>query len=78
MIEYFTALVISYVINEKQLEAHIWFENHRECQHVMQSDMADPIYNYLMTLYGKNIMMRCIETNNVSRKALRPKIRPKK
>jgi len=53
MIEYFTALVISYVINEKQLEAHIWFENHRECQHVMQSDMADPIYNYLMTLMVK-------------------------
>tara|TARA_R110000796_G_scaffold117240_1_gene230001 strand:- start:1542 stop:1790 length:249 start_codon:yes stop_codon:yes gene_type:complete len=77
VIEYFTALVITYFINDKPFEAHIWFENHRECQHVMQSDMADPVYDYLMTLYGRNIMMRCITTDEVSREAIRPKARPK-
>jgi hypothetical protein len=76
MIEYFTALVISYGLRDQSVEAVIWFENHRECQHVMQEDLAAPLYNYLMGLYGNGIMMRCEVSDEVSRELIRPKLRP--
>jgi len=77
MIEYFTALVISYGLRDQPVEAVVWFENQRECQHVMQADLADPLYNYLMELYGRGIMMRCEVSEEVSRELLRPRLRPK-
>jgi len=76
MIEYFTALVISYTLKGVEVEANVWFETHHECQQVMQDDLADPIYDYLLTLYGRDIMMRCIMSDQVSYEAIRPKLRP--
>jgi len=78
VIEYFTALVIAYGLKDQNVEAVVWFENQRECHHAMQEDLAQPLYDYLMDMYGKGIMMRCEVSDVISRGPIRPKVRPEK
>jgi hypothetical protein len=78
MIEYFTALVISYTLQDHAVYTTAWFESEKHCQTVMQRDLAQPLYNHILELYGKDIMMHCTVSNKVSKPALKPKPRPVK
>lgn len=75
MIEYFTALVLHYEVQSKELQTVVWFENEDHCQEVLQNDVAMPLYEELYDLYGNNIMMFCEVTEEVSR-IVRPRARP--
>lgn len=75
MIYYYTALVISYMLNDHTTKAVVWYERERHCQEAMDKRLGDPIYNHLYELYGTDIMMTCEVTDQVSF-VLRPKLRP--
>jgi len=75
MIEYFTALVLGYYIQEHQITAVVWFETETDCQKVMQYKLADPLYDQLYELYGNRIEMYCEPSQHRSI-TIRPKIRP--
>jgi len=75
MIEFFTALVLQYELQDKELEAVVWFETEADCRAVMQDDIAAPLYDELYDLYGNNIMMFCEVSETVSN-IIRPKARP--
>ena len=77
MIEYFTAMVISYSVQDLEIETAVWFESEKHCSTAMNSGSADGIYNHLYDLYGNDIMMVCQKTDAVS-KLIRPKLRPRK
>ena len=59
MVEYFTALVLGYYIQEHQITTVVWFETETDCQKVMQYKLADPLYDQLYELYGNRIEMYC-------------------
>jgi hypothetical protein len=75
MIEYFTALVISYTVQNYDIDTVAWFENESHCMKAMQSRSVDNFYNYIYDLYGNDISMRC-EVSTTRSKIIRPKIRP--
>ena len=75
MIEYFTALVLHYEVQGKELQTVVWFENEDPCQEVLQNDVVMPLYEELYDLYGNNIMMFCEVSEDVSR-IVRPRGRP--
>ncbi len=75
MIEYFTALVLHYEVQDLEMETVVWFENEAQCQSVMDQDIAMPLYDELYSLYGNNIMMFCEVTDKPSR-VVRPRLRP--
>lgn len=77
MIEYFTAMVISYSVQDLEIETAVWFESEKHCSTAMNSGSADGIYNHLYDLYGNDIMMVCQKTDVVS-KLIKPKLRPRK
>ena len=77
MIEYFTALVIAYTVQNQQIETALWFQSERHCESAMNSGSADGIYNHLYDLYGNDLMMICQTTDKVS-KLVKPKIRPER
>jgi len=52
VIEYFTALVLHYEMQDLEMETVVWFENEAQCQSVMDQDIAMPLYNELYSLYG--------------------------
>lgn len=75
MIEYFTALLISYSVQDQKIDTAVWFESEKHCASAMNSGSADGIYNHLYDLYGNDIMMTCQTTDKVS-SLIRPRIRP--
>jgi len=75
MIEYFTALLISYSVQDQKIDTAVWFESEKHCASAMNSGSADGIYNHLYDLYGNDIMMTCQTTDKVS-KLIKPRIRP--
>ena len=77
MIEYFTALVISYTVQDHEIDTTVWFESEKHCASAMNSGSADGIYNHLYDLYGNDIMMVCHKSTTVS-KLIKPKLRPRK
>ena len=77
MIEYFTALVISYSVQDREIDMAVWFQSEKHCESAMNSGSADGIYNHLYDLYGNDIMMVCQKTDTIS-KLVRPKLRPRK
>lgn len=77
MIEYFTAMVIAYTVQDQKIETTVWFQSEKHCFSAMNSGSADGIYNHLYDLYGNDIMMTCQTTNKIS-KLLKPKLRPEK
>ena len=76
MLEFFTVLIIDYKLQNQAMETRIWFDTANECQVAMDDDVIDPLYNYLLMLYGNDIMARCYVTTEVSHDAVRPRIRP--
>ena len=77
MIEFFTALVIEYTVQDHEIETTVWFESEKHCSSAMNSGSADGIYNHLYDLYGNDIMMVCHKSTTVS-KLIKPKLRPRK
>jgi len=77
VIEYFTALVIAYTVQNQQIETALWFQSERHCASAMNNGSADGIYNHLYDLYGNDLMMICQPTDKVS-KLIKPKIRPER
>jgi len=73
MIEYFTALVISYQLQGGPIDAVIWFDTEARCETAMRN--TDGLYETLYLLYGNDIMMRCHKSDVVS-KTVRPVLRP--
>ena len=77
MVEYFTALLLHYYIQEHQITTIVWFETETDCQKVMQYKLADPLYDQLYELYGNKIEMYC-ETSQHRSKLIRPQLSPQK
>jgi hypothetical protein len=77
VIEYFTALVISYTVQDHEIDTTVWFESEKHCASAMSGGSADGIYNHLYDLYGNDIMMTCEASDKVS-KYIRPRLRPEK
>ena len=75
VIEYFTALVISYTVENYEIDTVMWFQTEKHCTSAMNSGSADGLYNHLYDLYGNDIMMVCQTSNTVSKK-VKPKLRP--
>ena len=77
MIEFITILFIDYEVPEYDMApmASVIFATEDHCQQAMDRGLADPIYDYLMDLYGNDIMMWCHVTDEVS-KLIRPRSRP--
>ena len=70
MIEFFTALVIYYQVQENTMSAVIWFDSYAKCEKVLRSEALHIIYED-----KKDIHIMCDRTNSIS-KSLRPKARP--
>lgn len=70
MIEFFTALVIYYPIQDEKMSAVIWFDNYAKCEKVLRSDALHIIYEN-----KKDIHIMCDKTRNMSNSS-RPKKRP--
>ena len=77
MIEFFTILFIDYESPKYDMApmASIVYATEKHCQQAMDQGLADPIYDHLMSLYGKDIMMFCHVTDIISR-SIRPRSRP--
>jgi len=71
MIEFFTALVIYYQVQENTMSAVIWFDSYAKCEKVLRSDALHIIYEN-----KKDIHIMCDKTRNISN-SFRPKARPK-
>ena len=71
MIEYFTALVLSYTLHNHEINTVVWFESERHCMNAMSSRTFDHMYE----LYGNDISMWCLPSD-VQSKLVRPRVRP--
>jgi len=70
MIEFFTALIIYYQVQENTMSAVIWFDSYAKCEKVLRSDALHIIYED-----KKDIHITCDKTQHMS-KSIRPKTRP--
>lgn len=77
MIEFFTILFIDYEMPEFDAAplAYVVYATEEHCQQALDQGLADPLYDHLRSLYGKNIMMSCRVTDEVSM-FIRPRARP--
>ena len=71
MIEFFTALVIYYQVQENTMSAVIWFDSYAKCEKVLRSEALHIIYED-----KQNIHIVCDKTDHIS-KLLKPRSRPK-
>jgi len=75
MIEYYTALVLSYTIHTHEIDTVVWFESERHCIKAMSSRTFDHMYDHIYELYGNDISMYCVVSDARSR-IIKPKVRP--
>ena len=75
MIEYFTALVLSYTLQTHEIDTVVWFESEQHCMKAMSSRTFDHMYDHMYELYGNDISMWCLPSD-VQSKLVRPKVRP--
>ena len=68
--EFFTALLIYYPLQDMDMRAEIWFENHAKCEQVLRSDALLVIYDN-----QKDVHISCEESGQAS-SSIRPKMRP--
>ena len=74
MIYYFTALVISYSMDQGSVTtSYVWYDRERHCQEAMGAGLADPLYTQLYELYD-DLEMRCHVSDEVSF-VLKPRLR---
>lgn len=76
MIEFFTVLVLTYHIDGEPWETKVVYDTEDRCQEAMDRRVMVPLYDQLMDLYGKDIMMSCHTTSLVSKEGPRPRARP--
>ena len=77
MIYYYTALVISYSMDQGTVtKSFVWYDRERHCVEAMNEGLMDGVYTQLHELYGNDIMMQCHVSDQVSF-VLSPKLRPK-
>lgn len=70
MIEFFTALIIDYQVQEQDMRSVIWFDTYGQCEKVLRSGGLDVIYED-----PKDIVLMCHKSEWISR-SKRPKLRP--
>jgi hypothetical protein len=75
MIEYFTALVLSYTLHNHEIDTIVWFESEQHCMKAMSSRTFDHMYDHMYELYGNDISMWCLPSD-VQSKLVRPRVRP--
>jgi len=75
MIEYFTALVLSYTLQTHEIDTVVWFESEQHCMKAMSSRTFDHFYDHIYELYGNDISMWCLPSD-VQSKLVRPRVRP--
>ena len=75
MIQYYTALVLSYTIHTHEIDTVVWFESERHCIKAMSSRTFDHMYDHMYELYGNDISMYCVVSDARSR-IIKPKVRP--
>jgi len=75
MIEYFTALVLSYTLHNHEIDTVVWFESEQHCMKAMSSRTFDHFYDHMYELYGNDISMWCLPSD-VQSKLVRPRVRP--
>ena len=75
MIEYFTALVLSYTLHNHEIDTVVWFESEQHCMKAMSSRTFDHMYDHMYELYGNDISMCCLPSD-VQSKLVRPRVRP--
>ncbi len=75
MIEYYTALVLSYTIHTHEIDTVVWFESEKHCMKAMSSRTFDHMYDHMYELYGNDISMWCLPSD-VQSKLVRPRVRP--
>ena len=75
MIEYYTALVLSYTIHTHEIDTVVWFESEQHCMKAMSSRTFDHMYDHMYELYGNDISMWCLPSD-VQSKLVRPRVRP--
>ena len=69
--EFFTALLIYYPLQDMDMRSEIWFENYAKCEQVLRSDALLVIYDN-----PKDVHMNCTQSDQAS-SSIRPKARPK-
>ena len=75
MIEYFTALVLSYTLHNHEINTVVWFESEQHCMKAMSSRTFDHMYDHMYELYGNDISIWCLPSD-VQSKLIRPRVRP--
>ena len=65
MIEYFTALVLSYTLHNHEIDTVVWFESEQHCMKAMSSRTFDHFYDHIYELYGNDISMFCFHFNKI-------------
>ena len=68
--EFFTALLIYYPLQDMDMRSEIWFENYAKCEQVLRSDALSVIYED-----QRDIHITCEESDRAS-SSIRPKMRP--
>ena len=68
--EFFTALLIYYPLQDMDMRGEIWFENYAKCEQVLRSDALFVIYDN-----QKDVHISCEESDQASA-SIRPKMRP--
>lgn len=71
--EYFTALVIAYTLQQQPVETLIIFESRAQCEEALRA--SGPLYDAIDRDYEET-SMKCERSGVASRWTVRPKMRP--
>ena len=71
--EFFTALIFSYVIDGEYVEGGLWFDTEARCETALRN--SDDLYETLYLLY-EDTMATCKKSDIVSGYTIRPRLRP--
>ena len=76
MIEFFTALILTYHIQGEAHHTTVLYDTEDRCQEAMDRGVMLPLYDQLYDLYGNDTMMRCYVTEEISKYPIRPRLKP--
>ena len=68
--EFFTALLIYYPLQDMDMRSEVWFENYAKCEQVLRSDALLVIYET-----PRDVHITC-ERSQLASSSIRPKARP--
>ena len=55
MIEYFTALVLSYTLHNHEINTVVWFESEQHCMKAMSSRTFDHMYDHMYNTHNRDV-----------------------